>query len=351
MVAVDLFCGAGGLSLGLRRSGLTIAAGIDLDPACKFPFEKNVRAPFLPRDISTISADEISIAFGSADVRVLAACAPCQPFSGYTTKRQLVDERWKLLLDVLRLTIQLRPEVVTVENVARLARTPLWSDFVKGLCAIGYHVDWKVLDASMYGVPQRRHRVVLLASLLGELHVPSATARTAITVASAIQHLPAIGPGEQNEVDPLHSARALTPTNLKRIRRSTPAGTWRDWPERMRVECHRRETGATYPSVYGRMSWDQPSPTITTQFYGFGNGRFGHPEQDRAITLREGAILQSFPPSFMFVGRGERLNFRAIGRLIGNAVPPALAFQIGKQIIAHAAATVGSGSKKPSPSR
>lgn len=351
VVAVDLFCGVGGLSLGLRRAGIRIGAGIDLDPACQFPFLENIRAPFLLRDVSEMSGQIIGELFEGADVRVLAACAPCQPFSGYTAKLGRDDQRWRLLLEVLRITRELRPHIVTVENVARLARTTLWQMFVSELRRVGYYVDWKVLDSSHYGVPQRRRRVVLVASLLGELKVPSPIKGEIRTVADAIAHLPEVAPGRKNDVDPLHSARALTPKNLSRIRRSKPAGTWREWPARLRVKCHRRASGRTYPSVYGRMSWDDPSPTITTQFYGFGNGRFGHPTQDRAITLREGALLQSFPSSFVFLRRGERLNFRAVGRLIGNAVPPALGYSIGRAIVAHAAAAVGSGSRKPPASR
>ncbi len=114
-----------------------------------------------------------------------------------------------------------------------------------------------------------------------------------------------------------------------------PDGTWRDWPEELVTECHRRETGRGYASVYGRMAWDRPSPTITTQFYGFGNGRFGHPEQDRAISLREGAILQSFPKDYVFIRPIDEIHFTRIGRLIGNAVPFALARAIARSIRAH----------------
>ena len=127
----------------------------------------------------------------------------------------------------------------------------------------------------------------------------------------------------------------LSPTNLKRIRQSTPGGTWRDWDEELQLECHKKESGKTYPSVYGRMSWDEPSPTITTQFYGYGNGRFGHPEQDRALSLREGAILQSFPPDYVFIDNEHPSNRREIGIHIGNAVPVELGRAIGLSIQQH----------------
>lgn len=335
IIAVDVFCGVAGLSLGLQSSGITVAAGIDVDPACRFPFEENIGATFVEADVSSISADSVRSLFGEAEVRLLAGCAPCQPFSGYTTRRREVDKRWKLLLDFLRIVEEVRPELVTMENVPRLAHLPLWSQFVDRLKMAGYKVDWSVVDAAKYGVPQRRNRLVLLASQLGPIRLPTPMTDIPATVRSAIGDQLAVEAGQKNAVDPLHTSRVLTGPNIERIRASKPGGTWRDWPEEMRVECHRGAKGRTYPSVYGRMSWDRPAPTMTTQFYGFGNGRFGHPEQDRAITLREGALLQSFPADFKFAPEGRRVNFREMGRLIGNAVPPALAQAIGAAIVDH----------------
>lgn len=334
IVAVDLFCGASGLSLGLKDAGITIAAGIDLDPACAFPFEENVKAPFILKDISALTAKSVGKLFAGAPVRLLAGCAPCQPFSGYTTKRRDIDDRWQLLLEFLRTVIQVRPEIVTLENVPRLTHLPLWAQFVQKLEAEGYHVAWGVLNAADYGVPQTRKRVVLLASLYGPIALPGPKGG-AMTVREAIGRLRPIPAGVRSDPDPLHRSRVLTEINLERIRASRQAGTWREWPSNMRVDCHRLEKGRTYPSVYGRMSWDQPSPTITTQFYGFGNGRFGHPDQDRAISLREGALLQSFPEDFVFDAPDRRVNFRSIGRLIGNAVPPKLGQAIGEAICNH----------------
>jgi len=339
ITAVDLFCGAAGLSLGLQQSGISIAAGVDLDPACRYPFEKNTGSRFIQQDIREISAASIAKLFGDTDVRVLAGCAPCQPFSGYTTKRRGTDERWSLLLDFLRIALTVRPEVVTMENVPRLVHLPLWTDFVSQLEKCGYEVSWKVVDASQFGVCQSRRRLVLIASRIGQIHIAPRSMPGDATVRSAIANLPAIAAGAHpTPADPLHASRALTTPNLKRIRASRPAGTWRDWPSEMRVRCHKRKAGKTYPSVYGRMEWDKPAPTITTQFYGYGNGRFGHPEQDRALSLREGALLQSFPPDFTFFQPGQRLSFKQIGRLIGNAVPPRLARAIGDAIVAQATA-------------
>lgn len=334
VTAIDVFCGAAGLSAGLRASGIKIAAGIDLDPDCRFPFEQNIGSPFIQADIASVSAADVDTLFGDASVRLLAGCAPCQPFSGYTTSRRETDGRWQLLMEFLRLVEEVQPEIVTMENVPRLKHLPLWGEFVTRLNSAGYDVDWKVVNAADYGVPQARQRLVLLASSLGAIKLPPPSVRRPRTVRSAIGKQPHVEAGVRNQDDPLHASRTLTQANLKRIRSSKPAGTYRDWPEHMRLECHRKKN-VRYPSVYGRMSWDKPAPTMTTQFYGFGNGRFGHPEQDRAITLREGAILQSFPPDYVFIPKGARINFRQIGRLIGNAVPPALGKAIGGAIVEH----------------
>lgn len=334
---IDIFCGAGGLSYGLKSAGLSVKAGIDLDPACRFPFVRNIKAPFHQQDVAKLASSDIQRLFNTNATRVLAGCAPCQPFSGYTSNCAEKDDRWQLLLDFLRIARDLRPEIVTMENVPRLAHRALWARFVAELEELDYHVDWAVLDAADFGVPQARRRLVLLASRLGEIKIPQPTAKKPKTVRDAIGTLHPIKAGESSKADRLHATRVLTEINLQRIQRSSEAGTWRDWPDALRTACHRKKSGKTYPSVYGRMSWDAPSPTITTQFYGFGNGRFGHPTQDRALSLREGAILQTFPKSFAFVERGERINFRAVGRLIGNAVPPLLGKEIGKTIIRHIA--------------
>ncbi len=151
----------------------------------------------------------------------------------------------------------------------------------------------------------------------------------------AIAHLPPIQAGETNKKDPLHQSCSLSPKNIERIKHSKPGGTWRDWNSKLTVSCHKKESGKTYPSVYGRMEWDKPSPTITTQFYGYGNGRFGHPEQDRAISFREGAILQSFPEDYVFADFNHSINKREIGIHIGNAVPVELGRAIGLSIINH----------------
>ncbi len=332
---IDLFCGAGGLAYGLKSAGLVVKAGIDLDPTCRHPIEKNTDAIFECRDVSDVRAEELSEWFGKADVRVLAGCAPCQPFSTYSQSRKSKDDRWKLLRQFQRLALAVRPEVVTMENVPGLKTQSVWKDFVSALRGVGYHVSWQEVACEEYRIPQSRRRLVLLASLLGPIELRRPGQSEVMTVKEAIGDLPALKAGESSQDDPLHASSSLTPKNIERIRASVPGGTWRDWPRDLRAPCHLKETGKTYPSVYGRMEWNKPAPTMTTQCYGFGNGRFGHPEQDRAISLREAAILQSFPKDYSFLPEGEEVTFSRLGTLIGNAVPPKLGEVIGSSILHH----------------
>ncbi len=336
IAAVDLFCGAGGLTKGLEKAGIESRLGIDVDPHCEYPYTANNRSKFLLKSVSELSAAEITCEFQNADYSLLAGCAPCQPFSTYS-QRYDRDKRWGLLNHFKRLIIELKPDLVTMENVPGLIRQSVFARFVKTLESEGYFTSYQVVNCADYGVPQHRKRLVLLASLLGpiELSKPTRTQRICKTVIHAIGELEPLAAGEASEEDPLHQAASLSPLNLKRIRASKQGGTWRDWNKRLVAECHKKGSGKTYPGVYGRMSWDEPSPAITTQYFGFGNGRFGHPEQDRAISLREGAILQSFPKGYKFVPPGEEIHYKRIGRLIGNAVPVKLGEVIGRSIMRH----------------
>jgi DNA (cytosine-5)-methyltransferase 1 len=333
---VDLFCGAGGLTHGLLSEGVPVLAGIDTDPACRHPFEKNNRAQFMEKNVADVTPEEINRIFADANIRVLAGCAPCQPFSAYAQRYDTVGtEKWRLLYEFARLVKGVTPDLVVMENVPTVERHTVYRDFVGTLRENGYHVWHGVVDASNYGLPQRRRRMVLLASRIGPIKLIEPTHSCPVTVRETIGDLAPIRAGESLSSDPLHTAAKLSPINLERIRASRPGGTWRDWPEHLILECHRQECGKTYPSVYGRMKWDEPSPTLTTQFYGFGNGRFGHPEQDRALSLREGAILQSFPEDYSFVPDGAPIQFKDVGRMIGNAVPVTLGKVIGQSIKRH----------------
>lgn len=341
--AIDLFCGVGGLTHGFRRGGIDVAAGVDLDGSCRFAYERN-NAPskFVERDVNLLSTNEVVDLFADAEIKLLAGCAPCQPFSTYSRSDrrrkggEAPDGDWSLVASFGRLVQEVQPDLVTMENVPQLLLHGVFDEFRAALA--GYQVTWSVVECDRIGVPQKRKRMVLMASKLGserlsllEADMPTQTVR------SKIASLPPLTAGEADADDPLHVACKLSPLNLQRIRASTPGGTWRDWPSDLRAACHQRSTGGTYPSVYGRMEWDKPAPTMTTQCFGYGNGRFGHPEQDRAITLREAAILQTFPPDYAFLDEGEELSFARLGRLIGNAVPVRLGEIIAETFRDHVA--------------
>jgi len=336
IVGIDLFCGAGGLTRGLEEAEIEVALGVDLDPACQYPFEANNKATFLLKSVGDLTAADLNECWGDAEVKVLAGCAPCQPFSTYSRgKVDETDGRWHLLEQFERLAVETLPHVITMENVPRLADQDIFADFVGALESEGYSVSHQVVCCADYGVPQTRNRLVLLASRLGPISLIPRTVKKHKTVKKALSRLPKLGAGDRCENDPLHMTSGVSDLNMRRLRASTPGGTWRDWPEELIADCHKKKSGKTYPGVYGRMEWGAPSPTITTQFFGFGNGRFGHPEQDRAISLREGAILQSFPRKYRFVKSGEPICLTSVGRLIGNAVPVKLGEAIGKTIVAH----------------
>lgn len=309
-------------------------AGVDVDESCRWPYERNVGSTFVRQDIARMEPDEVEALFGRGDARLLAGCAPCQPFSTYGRTRRRADDRWRLLRTFASLVEAVRPEFVTMENVPGLAAHDVFARFIGTLRRCGYDVSYGVLDCERYGVPQRRRRLVLIASRLGPAALPQPLPNPPLTVRETIGHLPPIEAGGPPPADdPLHIAAGLSPKNLERIKHSKPGGTWRDWPAHLRAECHRKRSGRTYPSIYGRMRWDEPAPTITTQCYGYGNGRFGHPEQNRAISLREAALLQSFPAWWQFVPPNRKAEFTPVGRAIGNAVPPKLAEAIGRVVV------------------
>lgn len=334
---IDLFCGLGGLTHGLIKGGVQVVAGIDIDPNCRFPYESNNATLFVEKDISQLSSAELADMFKNADLRLLAGCAPCQPFSTYSRKGRKIrnDTKWALVSDFGRLIQETKPDLVTMENVPQLLYHEVFKDFLRGLQE--YKTWCNIVDCTQYGVPQTRKRLVLLASRLGSVRLlpPDSFEWRHTTVREAISHLPALEAGCSDVNDVVHAACSLSDLNIRRIRASKPGGTWRDWDKSLVANCHRKGSGQTYPSVYGRMEWDAPAPTITTQCFGFGNGRFGHPEQDRAISLREAAILQTFPDNYRFLAPGEHVRFNVLGRLIGNAVPVRIGEVVARSLLEH----------------
>jgi DNA (cytosine-5)-methyltransferase 1 len=333
---VDLFCGIGGLTHGFVREGFRVKAGYDLDVSCKFAYEENNDAPFIEKAVERTTPAEISAHFDRERVSILVGCAPCQPFSLYTLK-QPKNEKWELLNEFKRLILGVSPDIVSMENVPDLGKHEIFDEFVTALQARDYHVFYEVVHCVDYGVAQNRSRLVLLASKFGPIsmvkktHPPSRWR----TVRDVIGRLPKIKAGQRSARDRIHQARALSPMNLKRIQHTKQGGSWHDWPEELVLACHKKSSGETYRSIYGRMRWDEAAPTLTTHCTGIGNGRYGHPEQDRAISLREAALLQSFPRKYKFVARGDKLYNKTLSRQLGNAVPVRLGQVIARSIARH----------------
>lgn len=336
--SVDLFCGAGGLTHGLLNAGINVIAGYDIEESCRYAYEENNKAKFILKDVTSLKASDLELLFPKSGFRLLAGCAPCQPFSSYSRTAKNKDEKkWNLLTSFEALVRDALPDFVTMENVPGLVKQDVFSSFLKTLKSKNYHVDYKIIFCPDYGMAQSRKRLVLVASRHGEISIlpPTHTPDRYITVRDAIGHLPAIKAGETHVSDRLHKSQNLSSLNLKRIISSKPGGTWLDWPEDIRANCHKSTKGKTYTSVYGRMSWDKVSPTITTQCIGYGNGRFGHPEQNRAISLREAAILQSFPLNYQFFPENRKHDLAPLAKMIGNAVPVKLGEVVGESILSH----------------
>jgi DNA (cytosine-5)-methyltransferase 1 len=339
---IDLFCGIGGLTHGLIKEGLDVVAGIDNDSSCKFGYEYNNKTQFIDKDILKVTAEQVNGLFGPKkdSIRVLAGCAPCQPFSKLNLK-EVTEKQLEPLGKFAQLIAETLPDIVSMENVSGLAdvnKYPVFANFLKTLDDNGYKYKYEVVDVSEFGVPQKRKRLVLLASKFGDISLIKRTHKDKrVTVRDVISHLEPIKDGDVSKKDPLHRTRKLAPINLRRIK-ATPhnGGNSDSWSDDLMLECHKKESGKTYSStVYGRMRWDEPAPTMTTQCIGLGNGRFGHPKQDRAISLREAAIFQTFPENYKFVPSNEPIVVARVAKFIGNAVPVRLGSVIGKSIKSH----------------
>jgi DNA (cytosine-5)-methyltransferase 1 len=336
MIAIDVFCGAGGLSQGLINAGIKVAVGIDVNPDYRLTYESNNSpSTFLEKDIRATSAEDVQqYIHKNTNQLFLVGCAPCQPFSPHRKGFILSDEA-KLLAEFGRLIKELQPCWVFIENVPGITKVPGYSTyrrFRKLLDDESYFHCEGILDAKRYGVPQTRRRFVMIASKVIQPTLPPAThGKDALpyrTVREAISHLPPIAAGGTCRTVSNHKAAAITPLNLKRLKKTPRDGGGRtDWSKSLRLKCHEGYEGHT--DVYGRMKWDAPAPTLTCRCFSISNGRYGHPRQHRAMSLREAACLQSFPETFEFFGESQR----SIGEQIGNAVPVSLAEAVGRHIL------------------
>lgn len=338
IVAVDWFCGGGGMTRGLLNAGIGVINGLDSDASAERTYEENNRGcVFVKTDVRDITAAEVmnGIKLKRGQKLLFAACAPCQPFSQQNKKRnERDDERRPLMIDFSKKVAEIKPDYIFIENVPGLGghfARDVYEQFKKVLEREKYWFDEGVVNAKYYGVPQNRRRLVLLASRHGQIRIPEEThgkgKTPLITVRDAIGNYPPIKAGESFDKLPNHVSRKLSERNLERISHTPEdGGDRKDWPEKLLLECHKSRRG--YEDVYGRMKWDSPSPTLTCKCTSLSNGRFGHPEQDRAISLREAAALQTFGDEYVFYG-----GLDDITKQIGNAVPVKLAEIFGRQFV------------------
>lgn len=333
--AIDLFCGIGGLTHGLQQANIKVLAGLDNDKSCEYSYTKNNDADFICEDVSKYNFKSMKKLYSKGSIKILAGCAPCQTFSSHTfkVKGRENDIRWSMINHFLRGVKEINPDIISMENVRGIIKTKIFDDFLKEVEKMDYQISYEVVNCADYGVPQNRNRLVFLASKLGTIDIPKKTHTkdNRVPIKNVIKDLPKIKCGEANKEDKIHLSRNLSKLNIKRIQQSKPSGTWRDWDKKLLLNCYKKESGQSYATVYGRMHWNKVSPTITTQFTSYGSGRFGHPEQNRAISIREGALLQTFPMGYDFGDGG----IVATSRHIGNAVPPLLGLVIGKTITKH----------------
>ena len=345
---IDLFCGVGGLTHGFVLENFDVVAGIDFDATCRYAFEKNnAKSKFIHKDIREVTPRDILDLYPSGKKKILVGCAPCQPFSRYTsgTKSKDEEKKWELLDYFTKLIEEIKPEIVSMENVPQLAKYDkykVYANFISTLIKNDYFISdpAKIVYCPSYGIPQSRRRLVVLASRLGAIDLipPTHSPENFPTVRSTIGNLNPLQAGGVDEEDKLHRSQKLSPKNMQRIKSITEGQSWKNLPEELIADCHKKLTGKTFGGVYGRMQWDSPAPTMTTHCIGFGNGRFGHPDQDRAISLREAALLQTFPKTydfFDFSNEEEILRIASIQRHIGNAVPVELGRAIARSIKKH----------------
>ncbi|EPP7680406.1 MULTISPECIES: DNA cytosine methyltransferase [Yersinia] len=335
----DFFSGCGGTSQGFHQAGLEIAFGLDFDEQASKSFALNFpNVPFIMDDITKLNVNCIEDTFdknlSQTSYTLFSGCAPCQPFSTQNRNKSDCDPRRNLLKEFSRFVVRYRPDFIFIENVPGMQNlkknsTP-FSDFLVDLDTLGYKYSYGVISALWFGVPQDRKRLILLASKTKGITLPPVSHdginKPYSVVRDWIYHLPEIEQGQSHSSILDHQSASLNELNLLRIK-NTPEGEGRErWPDHLKLECHAKHDG--HRDVYGRLSWSKPSSVLTTRCTSYSNGRFGHPEQDRAISLREAALLQTFPLNYQFFG-----SFNSKAKQIGNAVPPLMSEAVGNYFL------------------
>ena len=335
--ALDLFCGCGGLTLGLKKAGFRVIGGIDNDPVAVETYKMNhPEVKVWEKNIQRLPVKQVmkKLALKKGSLDLLAGCPPCQGFSGLRTlqgSKKVRDPRNKLIFEFLRFVRVLKPKTIMMENVPGLANSNMFKKFCAKLKKLGYQFDPKVKisDAANYGVPQRRRRLILLASLVGSIDFAKPTLQK-VTVRHTIGDMSK--PGTSGDF--LHDWPENHSNRIKNLIKSIPkdGGSRTDLPQSQQLDCHKKFSG--FKDIYGRMAWDKVAPTITSGCFNPSKGRFLHPTSNRAITLREASLLQGFPKRYKFPHVRSK---SAIALLIGNALPPPFirrhAIEIKKQLL------------------
>ena len=340
--AVDLFSGGGGLTVGLKKAGFCVVGAVEIEPEAASTYNINHSdTKIFVQDIRHVTGQDLLALSPTKAIDLLAGCPPCQGFTSLTAKYRREDPRNVLVNEMLRLVEEVKPRAVMMENVPGLAKRGkhLLDPIIARLKELGYQVNLDILQVADYGVPQTRRRLVLLAGLGFYIPMPPPTHSSGQnklprwkTVRDAISHFSS--PMTFNEAKRIgrlsssnwHLVRELSPQNMARLRAARPGQNWDAIPEQLRPPCHQKGYKG-FPNVYGRMEWDKASPTITGGCTTLSRGRYGHPEEDRTISAREAATLQTFPEDYIF----DTLYMDSACNIIGNALPCLFAEQVSKQ--------------------
>jgi DNA (cytosine-5)-methyltransferase 1 len=334
--AIDLFSGAGGLTVGLKKAGFKVKVSVEVDEEIGNTYAINhPEVIMINKDIREVSGNEILKLAGLEKIDLVAGCPPCQGFSKLTDKHHRNDIRNELVLEMARIVAELKPEICMMENVPGLAGrgSYLLDAFEERLVAMGYKINRSVLQMADFGVPQSRRRLVMLAGKGFEVSLPKATHSRLPAEDSNLKPWVKLRECLKNKTQPAtlsaarkkggakkfnwHVVRDVKEITMERLRATRSGENRHVLPKRLRPECHKQKKIKGFANVYARMSWDNVAPTMTSGCTTFSSGRFGHPQQNRTISVREAAIIQTFPMSYMF----DTENMATACKLIGNALP------------------------------
>lgn len=341
--AIDFFCGGGGMSYGMKKAGINVLAGIDFEPNCKETYEANITgAQFILADVFNLGEKELEKRLDlkrNDDNLILIGCSPCQFWSIINTDKNKSEKSKSLLVEFRRFVEYLQPGYVVVENVPGVLRKKEESGLASFIDWLenktnGYKVHFDVHNVNEYGVPQNRKRFTLIANRVSDKEIiPTKSKGEKLTVRHVLGEQNGfykIKEGHKDYTTFMHTVPSLNPINIERLKYVKKDGGDRSGftkIKELQLPCFVGKDNS-FKDTFGRLWWDKPSPTITTKFSSVSNGRFVHPEENRALSLREGAVLQSFPKNYKFIGT----SIASIARLIGNAVPPEYAKRIGQAI-------------------